>query len=34
MNSPSADRTRILTAHKRIMIINHPDRGMLPRALL
>ncbi|NXO04446.1 DJC15 protein, partial [Rhinopomastus cyanomelas] len=25
--SPSADKARIRTAHRRIMILNHPDKG-------
>jgi hypothetical protein len=27
--SPSADKARIQTAHKKIMIVNHPDRGWI-----
>ena len=25
--SPSASKTKIKDAHKRIMLVNHPDRG-------
>ncbi|KAK2513469.1 dnaJ homolog subfamily C member 15 [Columba livia] len=28
--SPSADKARIRTAHRRIMILNHPDKGGSP----
>lgn len=28
--SPSASKTKIKDAHKRIMIFNHPDRGGSP----
>ncbi|CAG0911115.1 unnamed protein product, partial [Cyprideis torosa] len=28
--SPSASKTRIKDAHKRIMLLNHPDRGGSP----
>lgn len=27
--SPSASKTKIKEAHKRIMLLNHPDRGTL-----
>ncbi|XP_074844475.1 dnaJ homolog subfamily C member 15 [Carettochelys insculpta] len=28
--SPSADKAKIRTAHRRIMILNHPDKGGSP----
>lgn len=28
--SPSASKTKIKDAHKRIMLLNHPDRGGSP----
>ncbi|XP_054831011.1 dnaJ homolog subfamily C member 15 [Eublepharis macularius] len=28
--SPSADKVKIRTAHRRIMILNHPDKGGSP----
>ena len=28
--SPTANKTRIKEAHKRIMLLNHPDRGGSP----
>uniref|UniRef100_A0A8D0KPA5 DnaJ heat shock protein family (Hsp40) member C15 n=1 Tax=Salvator merianae TaxID=96440 RepID=A0A8D0KPA5_SALMN len=28
--SPSADKTKVRTAHRRIMILNHPDKGGSP----
>ncbi|XP_069745794.1 dnaJ homolog subfamily C member 15-like isoform X2 [Narcine bancroftii] len=28
--SPSANRTKIAEAHKRIMLLNHPDKGGSP----
>jgi len=28
MYSPAASKTKIKEAHKRIMLLNHPDRGI------
>ncbi|CAM2096166.1 unnamed protein product [Caretta caretta] len=32
--SPSADKAKIRTAHRRIMILNHPDKGTLLFSLI
>lgn len=32
--SPSASKQRIKDAHKKIMLLNHPDRGILAFCVL